>query len=69
MVNNGPTTEEIDMLKCERCKHEWHPRTERKPKWCPKCKTDAWEKPLTPYWAHVRKVNKERKEAREAANE
>lgn len=32
---------------CERCKHKWVPREDKKPLVCPKCKS--------PYWDRVRK--------------
>ena len=32
----------LPTLKC-RCGHEWNPRTPKKPKVCPKCKTPWWE--------------------------
>jgi DNA-directed RNA polymerase subunit RPC12/RpoP len=33
--------------RCERCGHEWIPRstTEGKPTICPKCKSPYWDKP------------------------
>lgn len=30
---------------CERCKHEWVPRTEKEPTVCPKCKSPYWNVP------------------------
>lgn len=37
----------IDGYKCERCTHEWIPRTktEEIPIICPKCKSPYWNKP------------------------
>jgi predicted Zn-ribbon and HTH transcriptional regulator len=31
--------------KCERCGHQWLPRTMERPTICPKCKTAYWDKP------------------------
>lgn len=31
--------------KCERCQHEWPPKGESEPTWCPKCKSPYWNKP------------------------
>ena len=31
--------------RCERCGHEWAPRTENIPKICPKCKSNYWDRP------------------------
>jgi len=31
------------MLKCQRCEHEWRPRTDEMPKECPKCKSYFWQ--------------------------
>lgn len=30
---------------CERCGHEWPPKGEGEPKFCPKCKSPYWNKP------------------------
>jgi predicted Zn-ribbon and HTH transcriptional regulator len=35
----------IEKLKCNRCKHEWYPRSESIPLECPKCKSPYWNKP------------------------
>lgn len=35
----------IKGYKCERCKHKWVPRNNRKPIICPKCKSAYWDKP------------------------
>ena len=35
----------MEKLKCERCKHTWYPRTPKKPKVCPSCKTPYWNEP------------------------
>ena len=29
---------------CERCKHKWVPRDNKKPMVCPKCKSPYWDK-------------------------
>lgn len=29
-------------LKCNKCNHEWTPRSKNLPKICPKCKTGRW---------------------------
>jgi len=31
--------------KCERCEHEWPPKGESEPKYCPNCKSPYWNKP------------------------
>lgn len=35
--------------RCERCTHEWVPRTlpDKEPTVCPKCKSPYWNKPRT----------------------
>jgi predicted Zn-ribbon and HTH transcriptional regulator len=33
---------ELPVLECKRCKHKWHPRAEKLPDVCPKCKTRYW---------------------------
>lgn len=37
----------LPKLKCLRpnCGHEWIPRSEERPKVCPKCKSRVWDKP------------------------
>lgn len=30
---------------CLRCPHKWQPRTPKKPRVCPKCKSPYWDKP------------------------
>lgn len=37
----------VEGYKCERCKHEWIPRTKvnEEPTICPKCKSPYWDKP------------------------
>ena len=37
----------VDAYRCERCGHEWIPRTKilEEPIICPKCKTPYWNKP------------------------
>lgn len=30
---------------CTRCKHQWVPRDNEKPKVCPKCKSPYWDTP------------------------
>lgn len=34
----------LPTLQCNRCKHEWYPRTPREPKVCPKCSSHYWNK-------------------------
>jgi ssDNA-binding Zn-finger/Zn-ribbon topoisomerase 1 len=34
---------DLPMLRCPRCKYEWHPRTP-KPKQCPQCGLRLWMK-------------------------
>jgi predicted Zn-ribbon and HTH transcriptional regulator len=36
---------EVDGWRCERCEHEWVPRTDAKPKVCPRCKSPYWDRP------------------------
>jgi len=31
--------------KCERCNHEWAPKGDAEPKFCPNCKSPYWNKP------------------------
>ena len=31
-------------FRCERCQHEWLPRTARKPTICPRCKSPYWDR-------------------------
>ena len=40
----------VDAWECERCGHIWKPRSEEKPKVCPKCKS--------PYWDRAKKASK-----------
>ena len=39
----------VDMkkYKCIRCGHTWYPRSPKKPRWCPKCNSPYWDKPVT----------------------
>jgi len=32
----------ITLLRCQKCGHEWFPRTPEPPKVCPKCKSYEW---------------------------
>ena len=32
------------MLTCQRCHHEWTPRSEDRPHECPRCKSYLWDK-------------------------
>ncbi len=34
-------------LKCLRCGHKWHPRSDNRPQLCPACKSRAWDKKRT----------------------
>ena len=34
----------IEKQKCKRCKYEWFPRSEKKPKVCPKCNSPYWDR-------------------------
>jgi len=36
---------QVDGFKCERCEHEWIPRSKEHPIICPKCKSPYWDKP------------------------
>jgi predicted Zn-ribbon and HTH transcriptional regulator len=45
----GDTKQEIGEIsgvkyRC-RCGHEWYPKTNEKPRVCPKCKSANWDKP------------------------
>jgi len=31
-------------LKCLRCQYDWFPRSDEKPKVCPRCKSYFWDK-------------------------
>lgn len=33
----------LTAYECTRCPHTWFPRTEKKPKVCPKCKSPYWD--------------------------
>ena len=35
----------LTKLSCTKCPHTWFPRTPKKPKVCPKCKSESWDKP------------------------
>lgn len=37
-------TVDLLTLNCNRCGHNWHPRTEKLPSVCPKCKSPYWNK-------------------------
>jgi len=32
-------------FRCERCEHEWLPRSDQEPRVCPKCKSPYWNRP------------------------
>lgn len=32
----------IRIVQCNRCKHQWATRNKNNPKWCPKCKSPYW---------------------------
>ncbi|MBS3064677.1 MAG: hypothetical protein J4472_02590 [DPANN group archaeon] len=34
------------LYNCERCAHEWLPRTTEEPIVCPSCKSPYWNKPV-----------------------
>jgi len=34
----------IKKLVCKKCGHKWFPRSEKKPKYCPKCCNPNWNK-------------------------
>lgn len=36
---------EVWGYRCERCDHEWVPRSEVAPRVCPKCKSPYWDRP------------------------
>jgi len=35
----------VEGFKCERCGHEWVPRSKEAPVVCPKCHSPYWDKP------------------------
>ena len=35
----------LDGFRCERCGHEWRPKSDVMPTICPKCKSPYWDKP------------------------
>lgn len=35
----------LPRYKCLRCGHEWIPRSDERPRICPKCKSAYWDKP------------------------
>ena len=50
-----------DNLNCERCGHKWLQRGSSEPKFCPKCKSPYWQKPLNAYWKKRRQQIQEKK--------
>jgi len=34
----------LTILECNRCHHTWIPRSQKKPKVCPKCNSPYWDK-------------------------
>lgn len=38
----------MEKLTCLRCRYQWYPRSEAKPKVCSRCKSFHWEEPKTP---------------------
>jgi len=34
----------LPTLRCKRCKHEWHPRSNHRPVRCGKCKSPYWDR-------------------------
>jgi DNA-directed RNA polymerase subunit RPC12/RpoP len=34
----------LERYKCLRCKHEWIPRSDEKPKVCPHCHSPYWDR-------------------------
>jgi predicted Zn-ribbon and HTH transcriptional regulator len=41
----GKVKIEVEGYKCERCGHEWIPRSKGEPAVCPECKSPYWNKP------------------------
>jgi predicted Zn-ribbon and HTH transcriptional regulator len=35
----------LPRLECNRCEYRWIPRTEQKPKRCPRCNSPYWDSP------------------------
>ncbi len=49
----------LPKLQCNRCYHEWIPRTEKTPDRCPKCISPYWNKErIRPY---IKKTKKQKK--------
>lgn len=46
----------LEGYKCERCGHEWIPRTKEYPVICPKCKSPYWDRPKSDRSAIARKA-------------
>jgi len=53
-MENNKTTERREKMErrivlcefeCERCGHKWLPRSEERPRTCPKCKSAWWDTP------------------------
>lgn len=34
----------VTVYHCARCRHEWLPRSERRPEICPRCKSPYWDR-------------------------
>ena len=45
MRSMGTIQKTVTFYVCERCGHEWYPRSEKKPTVCPSCKSPYWDKP------------------------
>ncbi len=40
----NPMTIKLPHCQCNRCKHIWVPRTDKRPKFCPICHSPYWDK-------------------------
>lgn len=50
---------EVMGYRCERCGHEWVPRSEgEEPRVCPKCKSPYWNRPRQRKSKHGKKLDK-----------
>jgi hypothetical protein len=45
LVANLPGAGTVPTLRCSRCEHAWHPRSQEMPERCPKCNSPYWNKP------------------------
>ena len=55
MTDMAKIKKTVWFYQCERCGHEWPPKTEAEPTWCPKCKSPYWNRPRKEKIASSRK--------------